>query len=177
MTGTSGSGAASPDGREVEAVDAVSFKQAFRRFPAGCAIVTGLSDGRPIGILVSSLTSVSAEPAIVVMSVSDDSYAGRAVLGEGGVVVHLLTAPDQPLAEVFAQRSSSRDGVAWGTDTHGRPTLPTHGPRLGGRVLATARAGSAILVTIGIDEVAPADELAEDALVHFDRHWFNLPRP
>ncbi len=153
-------------------VDAASFKGAFRRYPAGVSIITGLSCENPVGILVSSLTSVSAEPAIVGLSISDLSQAGQAVLRSERVVVHLLAGPDQELAEAFAMKP--RPPIDWRRDALGRPVLATHGARLGGRIRHTTHAGTATLVSVDIEDVTPADAGADEALVHFGRRWFRL---
>ena len=46
-------------------VDARSFREAIGRFPTGVAFVTAAPDGKPTGLIVNSLTSVSLDPPLI----------------------------------------------------------------------------------------------------------------
>jgi 3-hydroxy-9,10-secoandrosta-1,3,5(10)-triene-9,17-dione monooxygenase reductase component len=47
------------------APDARSFRDALGRFATGVAFITAAPDGKPAGLIVNSLTSVSLEPPLV----------------------------------------------------------------------------------------------------------------
>ena len=47
------------------ALDARLFREALGRFATGVAFVTAAPDGKPIGLIVNSLTSVSLEPPLI----------------------------------------------------------------------------------------------------------------
>ncbi|MEU7019982.1 flavin reductase family protein [Streptomyces sp. NPDC046203] len=81
------------------------FTEAMSRLVTGVAVATARrSDGRPIGMLVSSLCSYSVRPPSVLMAVADGSRTGRELCARPGMDfgVHLLGADDEALARVFA---------------------------------------------------------------------------
>jgi len=49
------------------------LRRVFGTFPTGVAAVAALAEGRPVGIAVSSFTSVSLEPAMVLVCVAHSS--------------------------------------------------------------------------------------------------------
>ncbi|MFE7411516.1 flavin reductase family protein [Streptomyces laurentii] len=81
------------------------FTEAMSRLVTGVAVATARrSDGRPVGMLVSSLCSYSVRPPSILMAVADGSRTGRELGARPGMGfgVHLLGADDEALARVFA---------------------------------------------------------------------------
>ncbi|MER6502144.1 flavin reductase family protein [Streptomyces sp. NPDC001455] len=81
------------------------FTEAMSRLVSGVAVATARrADGRPTGMLVSSLCSYSVRPPSVLMAVADGSRTGRELSAGPGMDfgVHLLGADDEALARVFA---------------------------------------------------------------------------
>ncbi|WP_329569078.1 flavin reductase family protein [Kitasatospora sp. NBC_01266] len=79
------------------------FTEAMSRLVSGVAVVSARrADGRPCGLLVSSICSYSVRPPSVLLALSRSSRTGRE-LGPGRAFgVHLLGHTDAGLAEVFA---------------------------------------------------------------------------
>ena len=69
-------------------LSAAEFKLAFRHHAAGVAVVTADAGDGPVGITVSSLFSVSAEPPLMVFSISNSSSSAPTVLRAESLVVH-----------------------------------------------------------------------------------------
>ncbi len=155
---------------------AADLRGAFRAYPTGVAIATTEVDGRPVGVLVSSLVSVSVAPPVVSISLSDSSFAAQEVLGGNRVTIHLLTGSDRDLADWFARPRPAGDEPRWLAGTPGLARLPTHGPVLSGTVSDRVRAGSATVVFVTVDQVEPPASDDPLALVHVDRHWHLVPR-
>lgn len=161
---------------------AADLATAFRGHPAGVAVLTALGpadeSGRrvPVGLTVSSLASVSVEPAVISVSLDNRSET-LAALGEGSrVVVHMLDADRVDLADTFAVPGADHFvDVAWTLTPEGAPLLDVRGPVLHGRVGHMLDVGAASLLVVVIDriEVGRRDG---DALVRMGRAWHPVPR-
>lgn len=58
-----------------------AFREAFRRHPAGVAVITADPGNQPVAMTVSSLISVSAAPPVVAFSLSTKSASsGKSVV-------------------------------------------------------------------------------------------------
>lgn len=160
--------------------DAEHFKAAFRHHAAGVAVVSAATAEGPVALTASSVTSVSAEPPVLLLSVSNGTCSGRALVGADTAVVHLLDADDLPLAVRCADPSADRfaDTATWTTLATGEPVF--HGPRilLRGRITQRIVSGHATVLMLAVDEVidrrpgAPAD--VPGPLVYHDRRWHTL---
>lgn len=161
-------------------VDAERFKQAFRHHAAGVAVVSAASAEGPVALTASSVTSISAEPPVLLLSVADGTRTGRALAAADTAVVHLLDADDHALAVRCADPTVERfsDPTAWTTLPSGEPVFL--GPRLllRGHVTQRIVSGHATVLMLGVDEVidrrpgAPVD--VPGPLVYHDRRWHTL---
>lgn len=100
---------------------ASGFRQGFRRNASGVWIVTAEVDGRRAGLTATSVVSLSADPAELLVSIQTNSSAYPLVRQASRFGVNLLTAEQAPLAERFTGRAGSRGedrftGSAWGLD-------------------------------------------------------------
>ncbi|MDA8438584.1 MAG: flavin reductase [Propionibacterium sp.] len=153
-----------------------AMRGAFRAYATGVAIATAVVEGRRVGVLVSSLVSVSVSPPVVSVSLSDASFAAQEVLVADRIAVHMLTGADRGLADWFARPRPVADEPEWVDTVAGEARLATHGPVLSGSVADRVRAGSATVMFVTVDRV---DEPLDDdplALVHVDRHWHLVAR-
>ncbi|HEX2855991.1 MAG TPA: flavin reductase [Propionibacteriaceae bacterium] len=163
-----------PDHGEVTV--GAAMRTAFRGHGTSVAIATTSSDGRPAGVLVSSLVSVSVAPPVVMVSLSDSSFAAQEVLRGSRFAIHMLTGGDRELADWFARPRPAAEEPPWTLDGSGVPLLDTLGPVLFGTVGDRVRAGSATVVFVTVDHVEPARVHDPMALVHVDRNWHLVPR-
>ncbi len=150
------------------------FKAAFRIHPAGVGIVTALTPDGPVGLTASSIASVSADPPVLVFSVSKAAGSASAVLAADTFLVHLLHADNLALARRFAVSGTPRF-----TDEHDWSALPTGEPRLGGTG-PVFRARARTLVPVESSTVVIANILDIDPgtsstpLVYHDRVFHTL---
>ena len=79
------------------------FRSAMRRFPAGIAVVTLVADGRPTGLTVGSLISLSLEPPLVGVSIGHHSQLHEPLRETGRFVVNVLGGDQADLAQHFAR--------------------------------------------------------------------------
>ncbi len=88
-------------------------------------MVTGLDEGRPVGLAVSSFTSVSLEPALIALCVSNRSVTWPSLRAGGGTFcVNILADDQEALSRAFAARGPDRfEGVGWRPSPSGAPVL------------------------------------------------------
>jgi flavin reductase (DIM6/NTAB) family NADH-FMN oxidoreductase RutF len=102
-----------------------TFRQAFRRHPAGVVVITVDAERGPAGFTATSLASVSLDPQLISFGISSTSSSWPHVRDARTVVVNFLGAPQEAVARRFA---------ASGIDRFAAPTnwsrLPTGEPVL-----------------------------------------------
>lgn len=105
------------------------FRQAFRRYPAGVAVITSAVGDRRVGLTVTSLRSLSADPPLVGFGVSRTASSYDGISQADRFLVHILGHDEQHLAERFSRSGIDRFAeIAWSADGHGQPRL--QGPAL-----------------------------------------------
>ncbi|MEU6539673.1 flavin reductase family protein [Streptomyces sp. NPDC047000] len=106
-------------------VGARELRRAMGSFPTGVAIVMTESRDGPHGATVNSLTCVSLDPPLILVSLRDASRTARAVEEAGRYAVSILGARQQPVANTFAEPGGDR---FTGLDVHrgatGLPVVP-----------------------------------------------------
>jgi flavin reductase (DIM6/NTAB) family NADH-FMN oxidoreductase RutF len=81
------------------------FREAMTHLASGVAVITARRpDGGPCGIAATSLTSYSAHPPSLLVSVWHGSRCHDALAGSAHFGVHLLKSDELYLAERFANR-------------------------------------------------------------------------
>jgi flavin reductase (DIM6/NTAB) family NADH-FMN oxidoreductase RutF len=161
-------------------VDAERFKAAFRHHAAGVAVVTSDGEHGPLALTASSVTSVSADPAVLLFSVSSTTSTGRAIAAADSAVVHLLDASDHELAVRCADPRGDRfaDAAGWERLPSGEPVFL--GPRLllRGEVCERLAFGEATVMVLAVTDVIdrrPGGAGSTDApLAYVDRQWHAL---
>jgi flavin reductase (DIM6/NTAB) family NADH-FMN oxidoreductase RutF len=81
------------------------FRSALGRFPTGVTIVTAEhpDTGLPLGLTISSFSSVSLEPPMVLWSLTHTAASLSAFLALDRYVIHVLSASQIDLARRFAK--------------------------------------------------------------------------
>jgi flavin reductase (DIM6/NTAB) family NADH-FMN oxidoreductase RutF len=75
----------------------------FRRWPAGVSVVVAEVDGRRHGLTVSSLVSLSLEPALVGISVAIEASLHELLRDAGEWAASMLSGDQEHLAQHFAR--------------------------------------------------------------------------
>jgi flavin reductase (DIM6/NTAB) family NADH-FMN oxidoreductase RutF len=75
----------------------------FRRWPAGVAVLVAETDGRRAGLTVSSLVSLSLEPALVAVSIARDASIHEPLRDAATWSASLLSGDQEALAQHFAR--------------------------------------------------------------------------
>ena len=150
------------------------FRNAFRGYPAGVSIVTATVDGQPVGMTMSSLSSLAIDPLSVAFSISQPGGAGSAMLNASTYLIHLLAAEQAELAGIFARKGSIRFTPEQGWDRlpTGEPWLPDAPAAIRARPLSMLKVGTAHLVVAEVLGVTFGP--AADPLVYHDRTFLTV---
>jgi flavin reductase (DIM6/NTAB) family NADH-FMN oxidoreductase RutF len=107
-------------------VDALRMRQLMGHFPTGVAVVTVEHRGIRHGMTVNSLTSVSLEPALVLVCLASETRTARAVRARGEFVINLLGDGQDELARCFSRPGvdDRYAGLPTRTNDAGLPELP-----------------------------------------------------
>jgi flavin reductase (DIM6/NTAB) family NADH-FMN oxidoreductase RutF len=94
------------------------FREAMSGLAAGVAVITARRpDEHPCGLVATSVSSFSASPPSMLVSVSHTSRCHAALTGGDAFGVHVLAAHQEPLAREFAGLGDDKfAGVDWKWD-------------------------------------------------------------
>jgi len=169
-----------PEHHFASSLSAAEFKAVFRGHPGGVAVITADAGDGPVALTATSVASVSAEPPLLIFSVSALSSASDVLSRAETVVVHLLDAHDLEIAQLGAT-----SGVDRFAETHRWSRLVTGEPvyndvRAWVRCAVIGRmdaGGSTVIAAHALQaqlerDVAPDEH--GDALVYHNRTWHRL---
>lgn len=109
-------------------LDPEQLRRSMRAWSSGVTIVTAAYGGDRHGMTVSSFTSVSLKPPLIVVSLQTGSRTHRLVSASGAFAVNILSASQRELSERFAGRGESENdrfaAVKSETFLTGAPVLP-----------------------------------------------------
>jgi flavin reductase (DIM6/NTAB) family NADH-FMN oxidoreductase RutF len=93
-------------------LDEVAYRQAIAHFATGVTVVTTVAAGRAAGMTASAVCSVSLEPVLLLVCVSNRLPTHEALQNSRGFVVNVLAEGDDHLARRFATPAPDKfDGV------------------------------------------------------------------
>jgi flavin reductase ActVB len=155
-------------------MQADEFKAALKDFAAGVTIVTSADlAGRPLGATVSSFTSLSLEPPLVLVCLKEESQTVRAVRQRQAFVVHILERTQAALARTFATDNAEKfAGATYSFNAAGVPCLDGCPSLLECRLEAEVPGGDHIIL-IGLVEAARPSAHFEP-LVYAQRDFYEL---
>ncbi|WP_129358379.1 MULTISPECIES: flavin reductase family protein [Micrococcaceae] len=156
---------ASPENRE--SISEI-FKEIFGHHPAGVAIITSTDEDGPVGLTASSVSSISADPAILGFSLAARRGSAAHIADAETYLVHLLDAENVELAKTFATHGAPRFGdvMNWETLPTGEPLLTDVSRVLRCRTLTQAQAGPALVFTAEVIEAARNNDPGTPLVYH-----------
>jgi flavin reductase (DIM6/NTAB) family NADH-FMN oxidoreductase RutF len=107
------------------------LRRAMRRWVTGVSIVTSQYAGVSHGMTVNSFGSISLDPPMVTVTMNHDTRTSHLVEQSGIFAVTILSALQQPLAELFAGRVDAGADRMTGLETF---TLATGAPLIHGGI-------------------------------------------
>lgn len=164
-------------------LSAEDFKAAFRNHPAGVAVITADAGDGPVGLTATSVFSVSAEPPLLVFSLSATSSSTPTLVRADTVVVHLLTAAHLDIAVLCATSGIDRfaDTSIWSRFETGEPYFTAAPVWIRGKVIDRVEAGASMLLVVEALEARSPERGSREAdadesrpLVYHNRTWHML---
>ena len=168
---------------QLEVLPAEQFKAAFRTHPAGVAVITADAGNGPIALTATSVISVSADPPLLVFSVSESSSSLPTLSRATTVVVHLLAADQLDLAILGATSGVDRfaDTSIWSRLPTGEPYFINAPVWIRGKIVDRMDAGRSVVLAVEAIEArtpergSPAADAAQSRpLVYHNRVWHAL---
>ncbi|PSK97466.1 flavin reductase (DIM6/NTAB) family NADH-FMN oxidoreductase RutF [Murinocardiopsis flavida] len=101
-------------------IGAGAFTEAMSCFATGVAVVTVRDDRDDIGSTATSLTSVSADPPIVMLAVVESSYLTEVIDRQGRFAVNVLGAGQKAIAGRFAAEGRPSARLLLAREAHHR---------------------------------------------------------
>lgn len=149
------------------------FKNAFRLHPAGVALVSGVAPEGPVGLTLSSVASVSADPPVLSFSVTRATGSAGGILSAPSFVVHFLSDGQREIAEAFARTGAPRftEEQGWETLPSGEPYLPAATVALRCVAREVHPVGPSNLILADVLEVLPGTE--GTPLLYQDRRFLS----
>lgn len=104
------------------------FIAAMGKCATGVTVITTDGAGGRFGVTVSAMTSVSAEPPLLLVCVNRNNLASKAIDQNGCFCVNVIETEQQPVAQVFAGQIKLENGdrfacADWTQHTTGAPLL------------------------------------------------------
>lgn len=152
------------------------FKLAFRNHPAGVAVITADCGNGPVGLTATSVFSVSAEPPLLVFSLSSASSSAPTIARAETVVIHLLASDELSAARLFATSGIDRfaDSNSWSRLATGEPYLLSTHSWIRGRIVNRMLAGGSTVIAVHALEAHLSPDVEQDPLVYHNRRWHRL---
>ncbi|WP_456695531.1 flavin reductase family protein [Aeromicrobium sp. P5_D10] len=95
-------------------IDAARLRTLYGRYPTGVAAVCALKDGRPVGMVATSFTPVSMEPALVSICVQHTSNTWPILSEDGRLGVSVLSSSQEAAVLQIAAKNVDRfAGISW----------------------------------------------------------------
>lgn len=154
------------------------FVHIMSAFPTGVAIVTTVEpDGTPRGLTTNAVTSVSAEPPILLVCIDRASRTLPALRATQRFCVNFMRDDHEEVCRLFASKADDKfERVAWAPGESGVPVLS------GGAIahaecttLEELEIGDHVVVT-GLVHAGAAPDPAEVPIVYFRKEFFSATR-
>ncbi|MBM3468845.1 MAG: flavin reductase family protein [Alphaproteobacteria bacterium] len=101
------------------------FRKAMGHFATGVAIITTQYQGKPIGVTINTLTSVSLDPPLVLFCLGKKRVVFPAFSECTHLAIHILSATQEPLCRSFAQPLDNHwDNLNHTMSESGCPLIP-----------------------------------------------------
>lgn len=157
-----------------------AFRSVMGHFVTGVTVVTALDGPRPQGITVNALSSVSLEPALVMVALDRRRFITPTVRAAGRFGVSILAETQQHLSDCFAGAdvTPGRDsfcGAAWHAGETGLPIVDGCIASLECTVVETFSAGDHDLFIGRVDAMA-SEARHPEPLLYYRRRYLRIER-
>ncbi len=143
----------------LQGADEQQFREVLGHFASGVVAVTGVdSGGRPLGLTVTSFTSVSLAPPLVSFCVARTSRTWPKIHRSDGVCINILSDQQQDLSASLARSGEGKfGGIGWSMSAKGLPLLNGALSWLECQISAEHPAGDHNIVVTQVQRLAASD--------------------
>lgn len=159
--------------RSSHSLDVQAFRKACSQFVTGVAVATVRGqDGTPHGLTISSFTSVSIDPPLILVCIDLQCPFISHFRLSMHFAVNVLTESQRELSVIFAEKPEGRfEGLEWFTGKTGAPLLSG--------CLATIECRAASILEVGdhvifVGEVEHTESTEGQPLLYFNRDYRSL---
>jgi flavin reductase (DIM6/NTAB) family NADH-FMN oxidoreductase RutF len=155
-------------------VDRDTFLEIMASYPAGVAIVTTRdADGTPRGLTTTAVSSVSADPPLLLVCVDRTSRTLPALRAGGRFVVNFLREGRAELARLFASKRDDKfEHVVWRPSASGIPVLEDDALAWAECVIVQElEPGDHVVLLAHLEEGAGAPSDEDAPLMYYRRSW------
>ena len=99
------------------------LRRAFGQYPTGVAVITAVGPDGPVGMVVTSFTTVSLQPALVAFCAAHTSTTWPIIADARSCCINVLAASQGDLCRQLTRRDKRFEGVAWSAAASGAPIL------------------------------------------------------
>jgi len=152
------------------------FKSGMRRLAAGVSLIATEIDGQKHGLVVTSVTSLTAEPPSLLVCINKTASAHAHIEQAGKFSVNVLSPDATEIAKVFSDPTRRAERFALGSWT----TLSTGAPILGEALVAfdcvvgAAMPYASHTIFVGEVKAVRVHEENEQPLVYFNRDFHHI---
>jgi flavin reductase (DIM6/NTAB) family NADH-FMN oxidoreductase RutF len=154
-------------------MDKHTFLTIMSAFPSGVAVVTTLDEqGAPKGLTTTAVSSVSAEPPMLLVCVGRESRTLPALLHTRRFVVNLMAHGREEVCSIFASRELDKfTRVQWEPSASGLPHLHADTVAWAECTLYQSVEAGDHVILIGVVEDGSASDHASVPAVYFRRAY------
>ena len=161
-------------------VSTTDFRTVMGQFATGVTVVTALDGDRPQGITVNALSSVSLDPAVVVIALDRRRFIVPAIDASRAYAINILAEDQQWLSDCFAGANVTPGreafcGAAWRRGVTGLPILAGAIAAMECEVLDRFAVGDHFLY-VGRVEALALDEPDAPPLLYHRRRYLRIER-
>ena len=155
-------------------IDSQHFRDALGSLAAGVSVITARHLSDAIGITVSSLTSLSLSPPLILFCLDLKSKSKAAFAPRKTFAVNILSDEQKSLAQHFAAAGKkSWDHIAYEENKFGIRVLKKSIATLVCTVTKQHKSGDHVIIIGKVDAVSSVDKHAKP-LLYFRRHYHDL---
>lgn len=155
--------------------DADDFLQAMRHLASGVSLITTRNaQGMPLGMLATAVSSVSAEPPLILVCINRSASLHNSLIEAGVFCVNFLADHHRDILRRFgstADRDARFDGGTYHALTTGVPVLTDAHAALDCEVSQVVPSGSHSVVFGRVLATSATPEGASSPLVHHGRQF------
>jgi flavin reductase (DIM6/NTAB) family NADH-FMN oxidoreductase RutF len=153
----------------IPSVDPQEFRETLALWPSGVTVLTARDAHGPVGMTISSFSSLSLLPPLVLACIDKGAKSHDGMVASEGFAVHVLSRDQEHLSRLFARPGSEKfDEVATEEGAFGLRLLPLGVARLVCARDAVLDGGDHNILVGRVIEVARSDR---PPLVYWDRDY------